>query len=62
MRSAAHYLKNTDLYLLLLAVMCSCFSLVLVYSTTFSTGSLARFKVQLGAILLGIVCFIFVCF
>ncbi len=60
MRSAAHYLKNTDLYLLLLAVMCSCFSLVLVYSTTFSTGSLARFKVQLGAILLGIVCFIFV--
>ncbi len=60
MRSVFHYFKNTDLYLLLLAVMCSCYSLALVYSTTYSSGSLARFKVQLGAVLLGVVCFIIV--
>ena len=60
MRSVFHYWKNTDLYLLLLAILCSCGSLALVYSTTFSSGSLTRFKVQLGAILLGIACFIIV--
>lgn len=60
MRTVGHYLKNTDLYLLLLAIMCSCYSLALVYSTTYSAGSLMRFKVQLGAVLLGIVCFIIV--
>ncbi len=60
MRSVFRYLRNTDLYLLFLALMCSGFSLALVYSTTFASGSLTRFKVQLGAILLGVVCFIFV--
>ncbi len=60
MRSVFRYLRNTDLYLLFLALMCSGFSLALVYSTNFASGSLTRFKVQLGAILLGVVCFIFV--
>lgn len=58
MRAIGHYIKNTDLYLLLLAILCSCFSLALVYSTTYSSGSPTRFKVQLGAVLLGIICFI----
>lgn len=60
MRSIAHYFKNTDLYLLVLALICSCCSLVLVYSTTYNTGSLTQFKVQLGAIILGFFCFILV--
>ena len=36
MRAVFHYWKNTDLYLLLLAILCSCGSLALVYSTPFS--------------------------
>lgn len=60
MRAVFHYWKNTDIYLLLLALLCSGISLVLVYSTTYSSGSLTRFHVQLGAILIGIVSFIVV--
>lgn len=60
MRAIFRYWKNTDLYLLLLAILCSGISLTLVYSTTYSSGSLSRFKVQLGAILLGIACFIII--
>lgn len=60
MRAVFHYIRNTDLYLLLLALCCSGYSLALVYSTTYADGTRTQFYVQLWAIVLGVGCFIVV--
>lgn len=59
LRSAVHYFKNTDLYLLLIALCCSAYSLVLVNSATASSASHDRSMiVQGGAVAIGVVAFI----
>lgn len=59
LRSAAHYLKNTDLYLLILALCCSVYSLVLINSATASSTAHDRFMLVQGvATVIGVVAFI----
>ena len=59
LRSAAHYLKNTDLYLLVLALCCSVYSLVLINSATASSTAHDRFMLVQGvATAIGVVAFI----
>lgn len=59
LRSAVHYFKNTDLYLLFIARCCSAYSLVLVNSATASSASHDRFLiVQGGAVVIGVIAFI----
>lgn len=48
LRSTAHYFKNTDLYLLLLALCCSAYSLVLVNSATATDTLHDRFMLIQG--------------
>lgn len=59
LRSAVHYFKNTDLYLLFIALCCSAYSLVLVNSSTASSASHDRYMiVQGGAVVIGVIAFI----
>lgn len=59
LRSAVHYFKNTDLYLLFIALCCSVYSLVLVNSATASSSSHDRYMiVQGGATVIGVIAFI----
>lgn len=59
LRSTAHYFKNTDLYLLLLALCCSAYSLVLVNSATATDPLHDRFMlIQSIATGIGILVFI----
>lgn len=61
LRSAAHYFKNTDLYLLILAVCCSIYSLVLVNSATAGNRLHERFlTVQGAATVIGIFAFVII--
>ena len=39
LKSIGHYFKNTDLYLLGLALVCSCYGMVLIYSATLNPVS-----------------------
>lgn len=56
--SACHYLKHTDLYLLLISLVCSCFGLILIHSATLSSDTNRFLYVQSAAILIGICAFI----
>ena len=59
LRSAAHYLKNTDLYLLILALCCSAYSLVLINSATASSTAHDRFMLVQGvATVIGVGAFV----
>lgn len=59
LHSAIHYFKNTDLYLLLLALCCSGYGLILINSATASSAAHARYMVvQSGAIAIGVVAFV----
>lgn len=57
-RSIGHYFKHTDLYLLFLALCCSGFGAVLVYSATRSMGSDKFITIQLASVAIGIFVFI----
>lgn len=57
-RSLGHYFRHTDLYLLFLALCCSGFGAVLVYSATRTMGSDKYIIIQLGAVLIGFFAFI----
>ena len=59
LRSTAHYFKNTDLYLLLLALCCSAYSLVLVNSAT-ATDSLHERYMLIQGIATGIGFLVFI--
>ncbi len=61
--SIRHYLKNTDLYLMILALVCSVYGMVLIYSATLHPvtaldGSTKNLYVQGAAIVLGLAAFI----
>lgn len=53
-KAIRQYFANTDLYLLITALLCSVFGLVLIRSATLSTGSIRYVVVQSVAALLGI--------
>lgn len=62
-KAIGHYLKNTDLYLLILALVCSAYGLALIYSATLNPvswqdGSTRNLLVQGAAIVLGVVMFV----
>ena len=61
--SIRHYLKNTDLYLMGLALACSVFGMLLIYSATLNPvtaldGSTKNLYVQGAAIVLGLAAFV----
>lgn len=59
LRATAHYFRNTDLYLLLLAICCSAYGLVLINSATASSILHDRYMtVQAAAIGIGLIAFI----
>lgn len=62
-KTVTHYIKNTDLYLAILALLCSVYGMVLIYSATFNPvswqdGSTRNLLIQGVAILLGLVAFV----
>ncbi len=57
-RAVRHYLKHTDLYLALLALVCSGYGLVLVSSATHAYNTNKFLLVQGGAVMIGIVAFV----
>src|SRR5574344_1161323 len=58
MRSVWHYLRHTDLYLLIIALCCSAYGSVLVYSATLSYETNKFIVVQSCAIALGLAIFV----
>lgn len=56
-RSLGHYLKHTDLYLLILALCCSIYGGILVYSATYSMES-NNMTIQIISVLIGVVAFV----
>ena len=63
LKTVRHYLKNTDLYLLTLALVCSVFGMVLIYSATLNPvswqdGSTRNLLIQGAAIVLGLGVFV----
>lgn len=61
--SVTHYIKNTDLYLMLLGLVCSIYGMFLIYSATLNPvtaldGSTKNLYVQGAAIILGLAAFI----
>ena len=63
-KSVAHYLKNTDLYLAVIAFICSGYGMALIYSATINPvsikddGSTKNLYVQGAAILIGFGAFV----
>ena len=63
-KSVTHYLKNTDLYLAVIAFICSGYGMALIYSATLNPvsikddGSTKNLYVQGAAILLGFGAFV----
>lgn len=62
-KTVRHYLKNTDLYLLILALICSGFGMVLIFSATLNPvsaldGSTRNLFIQGAAIIMGIGAFV----
>lgn len=57
-RGIKSYLQRTDLFLLVLALFCSSLGLVAIYSATHSYDSNKYIIVQIGAILVGVICFV----
>lgn len=60
--SVTHYIKNTDLYLMLLGLVCSIYGMFLIYSATLNPvtaldGSTKNLYVQGAAIILGLAAF-----
>lgn len=60
LHSIAHYLKHTDLYLLFLALCCSGYGAVLVYTATRTEDSDRYMVIQLSALAIGVVVFILI--
>lgn len=58
-KTAIHYLKNTDLYLIVIALICSAYGMVLIYSATLNPvsirdGSTRNLLIQAVAIIIGL--------
>ena len=62
-KTITHYIKNTDLYLVILALICSSYGMVLIYSATLNPataldGSTRNLVVQAAAIIMGLGAFV----
>ena len=62
-KTITHYIKNTDLYLMFLALICSGYGMVLIYSATLNPaswqdGSTRNLFIQGAAILMGLAAFV----
>ena len=57
-RAIWHYIRHTDLYLLVLALCCTGYSLVLIHSASMSTGSDRYVTIQAAAAGIGVIAFI----
>lgn len=58
LHAIGHYIKHTDLYLLLVALTCSAYGLVLVYSATLSYGTDRYIIIQSVSVVLGVFAFV----
>lgn len=58
LKAAKHYLKNTDFYLLGLALLCSVYGMILVHSATMTTGSSRYIIIQAAATGIGLVAYV----
>lgn len=57
-KAIKHYLKNTDLYLITLALACSIYGIILIYSATLTVHSIRYVLIQLAATIVGLIAFI----
>ena len=62
-KKVTHYITNTDLYLVILALLCSAYGMVLIYSATLNPataldGSTRNLFIQGAAILMGLAAFV----
>lgn len=62
-KTVTHYIKNTDLYLAILALLCSVYGMVLIYSATLNPsssldGSTRNLLIQGAAVVLGLGAFV----
>ena len=62
-KSVTNYIKNTDLYLVAIALLCSAYGMVLIYSATLNPaswqdGSTRNLFIQGAAIILGLGAFV----
>ena len=62
-KTVTHYIKNTDLYLAILALLCSMYGMVLIYSATLNPassldGSTRNLLIQGAAVVLGLGAFV----
>ena len=62
-KNIRHYLQNTALYLLVLALLCSVYGMVLIYSATLNPvsvldGSTRNLVIQAAAVVLGLGAFV----
>ena len=62
-KTITHYIKNTDLYLVILALVCSGYGMVLIYSATLNPatvfdGSTRNLIIQGAAIIIGLGAFV----
>nr|WP_297172876.1 FtsW/RodA/SpoVE family cell cycle protein [uncultured Agathobaculum sp.] len=62
-KTVTHYIKNTDLYLVILSLLCSIYGLVLIYSATLNPatvydGSTRNLFIQAVAIIIGLGAFV----
>lgn len=58
LKAVKHYLKNTDLYLMFLALVCSAYGMVLIYSATRGSGSMRYVGIQFIATMIGLAAFV----
>ena len=62
-KTVVNYIKNTDLYLAILALVCSAYGMVLIYSATLNPatwqdGSTRNLVIQAAAIIIGLAAFV----
>ena len=62
-KTVVNYIKNTDLYLAILALVCSAYGMVLIYSATLNPatwqdGSTRNLVIQAAAIVIGLAAFV----
>ena len=58
LKAIKHYLKNTDYYLLSLALLCSGYGAILIYSAKLSSGPMRYIVIQGVAVLIGLAAFV----
>lgn len=58
-RAVVHYIKNSDMLLLFLCIASSVYGIVLISSATKSYGTSSNVKIELAALILGVILYVF---